>query len=45
MCDLNKKSIKELKTLWKHGYEFIISNGEIVGVQKRKKYESKRNSE
>ncbi len=41
MCDLNKKSTRDLEKLWEQGYEFIISDGEIVGVQERKEYESK----
>lgn len=41
MCDLNKKSTQELENLWEQGYEFIISDGEIVSVQERKEYESK----
>lgn len=41
MCDLNKESTRELEKLWEQGYEFIISDGEIVGVQEKKEYESK----
>ena len=40
MCELNRKSTKELEKLWEQGYEFTISDGEIVGVQERKGYES-----
>ena len=41
MCEFNKKSTEELERLWEQGYEFIISDGEVVGVQERKEYESK----